>query len=556
MGTVYEALDERLDTTVALKESHFTEELLRKQFEREARLLARLRHPAMTRVIDHFTDGEGQFLVMDFIVGEDLWGMLQRNGGPFSPDKVLEWADQLLDALNYLHRQEPPIIHRDIKPHNLKVTNAGQIILLDFGLAKGFTGQISRVTTSGSIFGYTPNYAPLEQIQGTGTDPRSDLFSLAATLYHLITGKITPDALSRATAIMSELPDPLLPANEVNDVVPASVADVIHLALSNNPAKRPTSATEMRSMLRKASIIPEKDESLNSTVISPTESADAGARTREAEETVLRSRREAEGSWREAEHRKEPEQAQRKEETSRPRVVDRKPETRTARMSNQLSWVLGTTRKRLLIIVGFTTLITSLTAIYLYRKPNIYESNARLLVVPAVQGPVHELTIVSSTPESRLAPVMSLGRSPDFLRRAIQESRAPLSDGSLLIDAAKDSLHFEIRESGQSLRFQGDEMDVSFQYLDPEAAAKFVNIVTMALVSELNGNESSRSTASPGPKLSVTDYALPDKTPVGPHRLEGIIIALLSSLAFSLGITLLLEYLFGTRYQKARLMST
>src|ERR1700730_16495754 len=80
MGTVYEALDERLDTTVALKESHFTEERLRKKFEREARLLARLRHPAMTRVIDHFTEGDGQFLVMDFIAGEDLWEMLQRNG--------------------------------------------------------------------------------------------------------------------------------------------------------------------------------------------------------------------------------------------------------------------------------------------------------------------------------------------------------------------------------------------------------------------------------------------------------------------------------------------
>jgi serine/threonine protein kinase len=95
MGTVYEAIDERLDNTVALKESHFTDERLRKQFEREARLLARLRHPAMTRVIDHFSEGDGQFLVMDFIAGEDLWEMLKRNGGAFPPDKVLGWADQI-----------------------------------------------------------------------------------------------------------------------------------------------------------------------------------------------------------------------------------------------------------------------------------------------------------------------------------------------------------------------------------------------------------------------------------------------------------------------------
>src|SRR4029453_12726193 len=147
-------LDERLDTTVAIKECHFTDEPLRKQFEREARLLARLRHPAMTRVIDHFSEGDGQFLVMDLIAGEDLWEMLQRSGGVFPPHKVLEWADQLLDALDYLHKQEPPIIHRDIKPQNLKLSNTGQIILLDFGLAKGFAGQISRATTSGSIFGY------------------------------------------------------------------------------------------------------------------------------------------------------------------------------------------------------------------------------------------------------------------------------------------------------------------------------------------------------------------------------------------------------------------
>ncbi len=165
MGTVYEAIDERLDTTVALKECHFTDERLRKQFEREARLLAKLRHPAMTRVIDHFSEGDGQFLVMDFIVGEDLWGMLQRNNGAFPSTEVLKWADQLLDALDYIHTQEPSIIHRDIKPQNLKLTAKGQIILLDFGLAKGYAGQISRVTTSGSIFGYTPNYAPLEQIQ-------------------------------------------------------------------------------------------------------------------------------------------------------------------------------------------------------------------------------------------------------------------------------------------------------------------------------------------------------------------------------------------------------
>src|SRR4030095_15215421 len=153
MGAVYEAIDERLDTTVALKETFFADEKLRKQFEREARLLARLHHPALPRVSDHFSEGEGQFLVMQYIPGDDLSEMMTQKRVPFPADQVLTWADQLLDALDYLHTQEPQIIHRDIKPQNLKLTARGQIILLDFGLAKGQGGDISRVTTAASIFG-------------------------------------------------------------------------------------------------------------------------------------------------------------------------------------------------------------------------------------------------------------------------------------------------------------------------------------------------------------------------------------------------------------------
>ena len=122
MGAVYEATDERLDTTVALKETLFTDERLRKQFEREARLLARMHHPALPRVSDHFAEGDGQFLVMQFIPGEDLSQMMALKKGPFPPDQVLTWGDQLLDALDYLHTQDPQIIHRDIKPQNLKLT--------------------------------------------------------------------------------------------------------------------------------------------------------------------------------------------------------------------------------------------------------------------------------------------------------------------------------------------------------------------------------------------------------------------------------------------------
>src|SRR4026209_855061 len=147
MGTVYEAIDERLDSTVALKETLFADERLRKQFEREARPLARTHHQALPRVSDHFSEGEGQFLIMQFIPGDDLAEKYAQRRSPFPPAEVLVWADQLLDALDYLHTQEPPSAHRDSKPQNLKLTAQGQIFLLDFGLAKGQVGEMSRVTT-------------------------------------------------------------------------------------------------------------------------------------------------------------------------------------------------------------------------------------------------------------------------------------------------------------------------------------------------------------------------------------------------------------------------
>ena len=249
MGAVYEAVDQRLDTIVALKETLFADERLRKQFEREARLLARLHHPALPRVSDHFSEGDGQFLVMQFIPGDDLSEMMNRKRGPFPADQVLTWADQLLDALDYLHTQDPQIVHRDIKPQNLKLTSRGQIILLDFGLAKGQAGDISRITTAASIFGYTPNYAPLEQIQGLGTDSRSDLYSLAATLYHLLTGVKPPDALTRAAALVNGQPDPLAPASVANPEIAPEVASVLAKAMAQNREQRYATAADMRRAL-------------------------------------------------------------------------------------------------------------------------------------------------------------------------------------------------------------------------------------------------------------------------------------------------------------------
>ena len=189
MGTVYEALDQRVNCIVALKEtSAGNDSETRSAFEREAALLGNLRHSALPKVMDYFSEDGGDFLVMEFIPGYDLEELLELRGSPFPETQVMRWADDLLGVLDYLHGQNPPILHRDIKPSNLKLTKQGEVFLLDFGLAKGAAGQMPTLMTSRSVRGYTPVYASLEQIHGHGTDPRSDLYSLAATLYHLLTG--------------------------------------------------------------------------------------------------------------------------------------------------------------------------------------------------------------------------------------------------------------------------------------------------------------------------------------------------------------------------------
>jgi serine/threonine protein kinase len=261
MGAVYKAIDQTFGSTIALKECFFSDNLLRKAFEREARMLNRLRHATLPVVFDYFTEGDRQFLAMQFIPGDDLGELLEKRKKsvepkgepkPFTLAEVLQWADDLLDALDYLHTQQPPIIHRDIKPQNMKLTSRGEIVLLDFGLAKGLPLSTAHITSSGSIFGYTPSYAPLEQIQGSGTDPRSDLYSVAATLYHLITGVTPVDALARAAAIVEDQPDPLKPANKMNPHVPVAVASILAQAMAQNRNHRPATAAKMREVLREA----------------------------------------------------------------------------------------------------------------------------------------------------------------------------------------------------------------------------------------------------------------------------------------------------------------
>jgi serine/threonine protein kinase len=250
MGAVYEAVDERLGITVALKEVLSAEPSMRKQFEHEARLLASMQHPSLPRVSDHFVEGHRAFLVMQFISGIDLGRIISQQPGPFPRDQVIAWADQLLDALIYLHSRDRQVIHRDIKPHNLKLTSTGQIALLDFGLAKAQPAD-SSLTSSRAFFGYTKHYAPLEQIQDERTDPRSDIYALGATLYHLLTGIKPPDALVRASALLNGEPDPLKLANKIHPLVGAEISTILFKAMALKSEERFSTASEFREALRR-----------------------------------------------------------------------------------------------------------------------------------------------------------------------------------------------------------------------------------------------------------------------------------------------------------------
>jgi len=268
MGAVYQATDRKFGNAIAVKETFYSDAHLRQAFSQEARLLNGLRHPALPVVMDYFGAGEKQFLVMQYIPGKDLEQLLEErkanNQGAFMPSQVMQWADQLLDALEYLHAQQPPIVHRDIKPQNLKLTPRGEVILLDFGLAKGILANAPKA--SQSIRGYTPHYASLEQIRGAGTDERSDIYSLGATLYHLLTGVMPPDAMTRMAAEMMGERDLLQPATELNPAVPRRVSEVVRRAMSQQPENRYASAAMMRQALRNAC----RNLSVTSTHRSPT----------------------------------------------------------------------------------------------------------------------------------------------------------------------------------------------------------------------------------------------------------------------------------------------
>lgn len=240
-GAVYEVeVVQRPNVHVTLKETFDTESI--RSFQREFEVLRQLHHDNLPRYFQVFEAGGSGFLVMELVPGQSLDDILRKQSGPVLEKLVLQYADQLCDVLNYLHGQNPPIIHRDIKPANIRLTPEGLIKLVDFGLLK----QGTDTTRTNRQRAGTLSYAPLEQWIG-GTDQRSDIYSLGATLYHLLTGIAPPPAGARSSGT-----DPLVAPREVNPRISGHLSEVILTAMQMERERRYPSVTAFHQDLMRA----------------------------------------------------------------------------------------------------------------------------------------------------------------------------------------------------------------------------------------------------------------------------------------------------------------
>lgn len=252
MGSIYLAEDTRLKGRLcALKEVEHDKSLSKTlnkqaqdQFLQEATVLARLDHPNMPKVSDYFSIGDRDYLVMDYVPGDDLRTLMlkAKHQEKFLKEKeVRAWAYQLADALIYLHTQNPPILHRDIKPSNLKLTPSGLLKLVDFGLVKVMApGEMTITIIQGQG---TALYTPLEQYGGDSahTDIRSDIYSFGATFYHLLTN--TPPADARERFIR---PDCLKSLRSINPTISQQMERAVLWALNLHPDERPQNMMQLK----------------------------------------------------------------------------------------------------------------------------------------------------------------------------------------------------------------------------------------------------------------------------------------------------------------------
>jgi eukaryotic-like serine/threonine-protein kinase len=257
MGAVYLTDDNRLQgRRCAVKETrllpHFgpdAVEAMRSQFHQEANILAQLDHPNLPKVSDYFSQDNRDYLVMDYVDGPDLAHILAAARAEhrfLEEDTVWGWVEALCDALTYMHNRPQPIVHRDIKPANIKLTSEGRVKLVDFGLVKPLDASDPRTITGLHGVGSLP-YTPLEQyVEEMGhTDPRSDLYGLGATMYHLLTGEVPPSAQDRFLN-----PSTLVPPCQINPKVSPHTESAILSAMALHPHDRPESVAQWFDVFR------------------------------------------------------------------------------------------------------------------------------------------------------------------------------------------------------------------------------------------------------------------------------------------------------------------
>lgn len=297
IGVGYEAFDNNLGANVLLKEIHDSAgkvatpaqlEARKMSFSKKAKFLTEMKHESLLLVKNYFSEIDRHYLVTELINGNTLGELLEKKKGAFPLTDISNWADQLLDALNYLHTLNPQIIHGEVKPQNIRLSSTGKVKLLTFNLVQA-DEKINMATANQTFDAAALPYLPLEQIWDgldaasrkviltnydeksekileQPTDSRSDVYSLAATLYHLLTARIPVDALTRSIDILEGKADPLQSPSQINSDVPKEVSDVLIKALEIKRENRFSSAVIMRQVLRTAFVRVKEREA---TVVKP-----------------------------------------------------------------------------------------------------------------------------------------------------------------------------------------------------------------------------------------------------------------------------------------------
>ena len=247
-GHIYRAVDRVLGHERAIKEAFYRDAETRQQFRLEAEFLLNATHPNLVRGYAIFEQSGRFYLVMDYVDGQTLEDVniqhIRRTGRPLSEPRVLDWILPICDALRALHRQPAPIIHRDVKPANIKLTGQGVPILIDLGLAKLYNVGIATISAA---LAFTPGYAPPEQYQAMGTtDQRTDIYGLGATLYYLLTGYQPTESPARLG------PHALPAPRALNPAISGLTEAVILTAMALDPARRQQSTDDLYTELRAA----------------------------------------------------------------------------------------------------------------------------------------------------------------------------------------------------------------------------------------------------------------------------------------------------------------